>query len=393
MKGFSITVWLLGLISFFTDMASELLYPVMPLYLSSIGYSVWFIGLLEGIAEALAGWSKGYFGKLSDDLGKRLPFVRWGYGLSAIAKPCTVLFTNAWWIFFTRSSDRLGKGLRSGARDAMLAAEATKENKARVFGFHRAMDTLGAALGPSLALAFLYFYPGQYRWLFACALLPGLAALASTWWLRESAAPTGTKSKVFDLSGFWRYWQLGPPLYKRYASWLLVFTLFNSSDTLLLLRAKELGCSDTSLIGVYIFFNLVYALAAYPAGILADKLGIARMLAIGMLLFALVYASISFSLPFPAILGVFGLYGLYAACHEGLGKALLSNTIPKEEQGTALGAYAAGQSLASFAASAAAGWCWWYTGSAMACFLPSALAALLVGGLFLWNSTKQTSMK
>ena len=160
------TVLLVSFVSFFTDIASEMLYPVMPVYLQSIGFSVVLIGLLEGMAEATAGLSKGYFGNFSDKIGSRVPFVRWGYTLSAVSKPLMALFTFPLWVIFARTLDRLGKGVRTGARDAMLSDETTRENKGKVFGFHRALDTAGAAVGPFAALIFLYYYPGQYKWLF-----------------------------------------------------------------------------------------------------------------------------------------------------------------------------------------------------------------------------------
>jgi MFS family permease len=157
------TVLLVSFVSFFTDIASEMLYPVMPVYLQSIGFSVLLIGILEGMAEATAGLSKGYFGNYSDKLGSRVPFVRWGYTLSAISKPLMAVFTFPLWVFFARTLDRLGKGVRTGARDAILSDESTKENKGKVFGFHRALDTAGAAIGPLAALVFLYYYPAQYQ--------------------------------------------------------------------------------------------------------------------------------------------------------------------------------------------------------------------------------------
>ena len=155
MKIINRTVLILSLVSLFADVASEMLYPVVPVYLKEIGFSVLLIGVLEGVANFTAGLSKGYFGKLSDEKGLRLPFVKLGYLLSAISKPMMAAFIYPLWIFFARTVDRLGKGLRTAARDALLSQNATKETKARVFGFHRGMDTLGAAIGPILALLFL----------------------------------------------------------------------------------------------------------------------------------------------------------------------------------------------------------------------------------------------
>ena len=163
MKFLTRTIWILSFISLFTDVASEMLYPVMPMYLTSIGFSAALIGMLEGIAEAAAGLSKGYFGKLSDKIGKRKLFVQIGYSLSAAAKPLIILSTSSLWVFCMRTCDRMGKGIRTGARDAMLSAETTPEYKGRVFGFHRAFDTLGAALGPMIAFLFLSFSPGKYQ--------------------------------------------------------------------------------------------------------------------------------------------------------------------------------------------------------------------------------------
>ncbi|MBS1504758.1 MAG: MFS transporter, partial [Bacteroidetes bacterium] len=179
MKYITRTVWILSLISLFTDTASEMLYPVMPIFLKSIGFSVVLIGILEGVAEATAGLSKGYFGKLSDTSGKRVPFVRLGYSISAVSKPMLAAFVYPLWIFFARTLDRLGKGIRTGARDAILSGEASPATKGKVFGFHRSMDTMGAVLGPLIALVFLYFHPHYYKTLFLVAFLPGLLAIGA----------------------------------------------------------------------------------------------------------------------------------------------------------------------------------------------------------------------
>jgi len=159
---FSRVVITLSLVSFFTDIASEMLYPVMPIYLKSIGFTALLIGILEGIAEATAGLSKGYFGELSDRLGKRVIFIRWGYFLSALSKPTMAISKWPVWIFIVRTTDRMGKGLRTSARDALLSDESTPETRGKVFGFHRGMDTLGAAVGPAVALLLLWLYPGNY---------------------------------------------------------------------------------------------------------------------------------------------------------------------------------------------------------------------------------------
>jgi len=153
------TIVTLSLVSLLTDIASEMLYPIMPVYLSSIGFTALWIGVLEGLAEAVVGLSKAWFGNLSDRSGRRAPFIKTGYLLSAISKPMMALFTWPAWIFLARSTDRLGKGIRTGARDAMLADESEPVHRGKVFGFHRGMDTLGAAIGPCCALVYLIFYP------------------------------------------------------------------------------------------------------------------------------------------------------------------------------------------------------------------------------------------
>ena len=185
MKYISKTIWILSVVSLFTDMASEMLYPILPIYLKSIGFSIVLIGILEGLAEAMAGLSKGYFGKLSDNSGKRVPFVQLGYTLSAISKPLMAVLILPVWIFMLRTADRLGKGIRTGARDAILSEEATLLTKGKVFGFHRSMDTLGAVLGPGIALLYLYYHPENYKTLFYLAAIPGVLAIISTLLLKD----------------------------------------------------------------------------------------------------------------------------------------------------------------------------------------------------------------
>src|SRR5215203_3678783 len=178
MRSINRTVIILSVVSLFADIASEMIYPVVPVYLKEIGFSVLLIGILEGVAEFTSGISKGYFGKLSDEKGVRLPFIKSGYFFSAISKPMMAMLVYPVWIFFARTTDRLGKGLRTAARDALLSQQATKETKARVFGFHRAWDTVGAITGPALALVYLHYFPGDYRTFFFLAFIPGLASVA-----------------------------------------------------------------------------------------------------------------------------------------------------------------------------------------------------------------------
>jgi MFS family permease len=356
------TVWILSLVSLFTDTASEMLYPIMPIYLKTIGFSIVLIGVLEGFAEALAGLSKGYFGQLSDNLGKRVPFVQLGYALSTISKPMMAVFTFPLWIFFARAIDRLGKGIRTGARDAILSDEATPQTKGKIFGFHRSMDTLGAVIGPALALVYLYFYPEDYKTLFYIAFLPGLLAVLASLLLKDKTKNT-TERKPTHFFSFLNYWNASPLQYRKLVIGLLVFTLFNSSDIFLLLKAKQAGLSDTAVIGVYIFYNLVYALCAFPIGILADRLGLKKMFMFGLSLFTIVYFGMAFSTNIYTIAALFFIYGVYAAATEGISKAWISNISDRKDTATAIGTYSGFQSICTMLASSLAGLVWYQLGA------------------------------
>jgi len=355
------TILLVSFVSLFTDIASEMLYPIMPVYLRSIGFSVLLIGILEGVAEATAGLSKGYFGHLSDARGRRVPFVRWGYTLSAFSKPMMAVSRFPAWIFLARTLDRFGKGIRTSARDAMLSDEATPAHKGKVFGFHRAMDTVGAAIGPMFALAFLHVLPGRYRWLFLIAFIPGLLAVALTLLLRDQPpaepVPQGTAPKVGLLS-YLKYWKKAPAGFRLLVSCLLLFTLFNSSDAFLLLALKTRGLSDTGMIGFYIFYNMAYALLSFPIGVVADRIGLKRTLVIGLLTFAVVYFFFGFAASSLAFGALFLLYAVYASSTEGISKALISNLAAKSDTATALGFYNSLASVFTLAASSLAGLLW-----------------------------------
>jgi MFS family permease len=392
------TIFLLSLVSLFTDIASEMLYPVIPVYLKSIGFSVLLIGILEGIAEAVSGLSKGYFGSLSDRLKRRVPFVRYGYALSAISKPMMAVFTYPWWIFIARTADRLGKGIRTGARDAMLSDEATPGTKGQVFGFHRSLDTLGAVLGPLCALGFLLFWPEKYRALFFIAFLPGLIAIIFTLLLSEKISighrkingklqdaflanekkkATVMESPKVSFFDFISYWKRSPVLYRKLLTGLLLFALFNSSDMFLLIRLKESGLSDTFVIGMYIFYNLVYALFSYPVGIIADKIGLKRVFIIGLLMFTAVYLGMGLNTSLSGFVILFFLYGIYAAATEGISKAWITNIAAKADTATAIGTYTAFQSICTMIASMLAGYIWYQYG-AVATFTLSAIFTILV---------------
>lgn len=378
-------IWLLSLVGLLADLASQMLYPILPVYLQSIGFSVALIGLLEGIAEATAGLSKGYFGRLSDQSGRRLPFVRLGYALSALAKPMTALFALPVWVFATRTLDRLGKGLRTAARDALLADESALQNRGQVFGFHRSMDTLGAVLGPLAALVYLSFFPGRYVPLFMLAFGPGLLSIGLTFLLRDrtsqsrpqpidpveqpASIPTASGQTASErppsLFAFTNYWRASPPDYRRVVGGLLVFALFNSSDVFLLLKMKEAGLDDTMVLGLYVFYNLVYAVMAYPVGRLADRIGLKPTLLVGLGLFALVYEGMVVADRLPVFVALLALYGLYAAATEGVAKAWISTISGPRHTATAIGTYAGLGSVCALGANALAGGLWSAFGAAV----------------------------
>lgn len=374
MRIISKTVLILSVISLLADVASEMLYPVIPVYLKEIGFSVFLIGLLEGFVNFIAGISKGYFGKLSDEKGLRLPFVKLGYILSTLSKPLMATFAYPLWIFFVRTLDRLGKGVRTAARDALLSQEATNATKARVFGFHRSMDTAGAAIGPIIALLFLLFYPGQYKTLFYLAFIPGVFSIALIFLLKEKKTPVSTLQKG-NFFSFFKYWKVATTAYRKVVLGLSFFALFNSSDIFLLLITKEaIGESvvvfagntfnaDTITIAAYVFYNLVYAALSYPLGILADKLSFRTIILFGLSIFTLVYAGFAFNPSIPMIFGLFFLYGIYAAATEGVIKAWITNLSNQQNTATAIGLYTSCESVSALFASIIAGAIWAYWGS------------------------------
>lgn len=366
-------VWVLGLVSLLVDLSSELLYPVLPLYLASaLGTPFVLIGLIEGMAEVTAGLSKGYFGALSDRVGRRKAFVVAGYTLSALTKPLPGLWA-AWpAVLAARVLDRVGKGVRTAPRDALLAAYAPPGMRGRVFGLHRALDTLGAALGPAAALWWLHTRPGDYRPLFFVAFVPALAGAALTLVVRErrpDPAPDVREGPASERLG--PFWRAAPAGYRGLVVTLVGFALFNSSDVFLLLRAREAGLGDTGALAGYILYNLVYAAAAYPAGRLSDRVGRRATLAGGLVLFAAAYGGFAVASSAAAFAALFALYGLFAALTEGVAKAWLADLLPDALRGRGMGLHAASVSLAALVASGATGWLWTATGPA----LPFALAA------------------
>ncbi len=396
MKAITRTIWILSFVSLFTDLASEMLYPVMPIYLKTIGFTAFSIGVLEGLAEAVSSISKGYFGKLSDNTGIRAPFVKTGYALSAVSKPLLAVFTGVYSIFFLRTADRLGKGLRTGARDAILADESAHSDRGKVFGFHRSMDTLGAAIGPAFALIYLYLNPGIYKPLFLFSFIPGIVAVSLTMMVTDSSRKGSDKTIIrrkvkLNFTNL-NYWRMSTAAYRKLVAGLLFFALFNSSDMFLILKLKESGIGDITVIAIYIFYNAVYALSAFPLGMLADKLGLKKMFLTGIALFAIVYLGMAFGHSFVIYGLLFLLYGLYYGCTEGIAKAWITLLCNANEKATAIGVFSGLQGIAAFMASAFAGFMWYSYGFRVAFVITSA-AAVVVFFYLLLNTSAIAGMQ
>ncbi len=361
------TVWLISLISLFNDFSSEMLYPIIPLYLEQIGYGSILIGVLEGIAECMGGLAKIYSGSLSDILKKRLPFVQLGYFLSVLSRPLMGLFQHSAPIVGARILDKAGKGIRTGARDAILGDESNEGNRAEVFGFHRSLDNWGAVLGPLAALLFLYYYPNQYRTIFLLTIIPGLVAIFFTFGIKEKTHSVPKKRP--SLKEHFSYFSKATISYKKLVMILLMFAFASSSDMYLLLKAKQSGLSDTQLLMAYILFNLVAAFAAYPLGKLADKkTGKLNMLLAGLAVYAFTYYLIGFyTSTIIIVLGFVG-YGLYYALTDGIIKAILISISPPDEKASAVGFFAGANSILLLFANLLAGAVWFAFGAKVVFF-------------------------
>lgn len=364
---------ILGLVSLFTDIASEMLYPVTPIFLTSVlGSSMALVGVIEGISEFIAALLKGYFGNLSDKVGKRSIFVTIGYGLSAISKPLPGIFQNIPVVFASRVSDRIGKGIRTAPRDALLGSY-SNGNSGAVFGFHRAMDTLGAAVGPVIALVLLKIYPENYQLIFLAAFLPSIIAVAFTLKVKDKVI----SSKENARRNYFEFLKSSPGSYKKILLLLAVFSLVNSSDVFLILKSRDISESSALAIFGYIFYNIVFALSSYPLGSLSDKLGKKNVFTFGLLLFSLVYFGFALVPNIYLSWVLFALYGVYAASTEGISKAWISDLIPDENRGTAIGLATLITGICVMIGSFVTGLLWDKFGSQVP-FLISAIVSLII---------------
>lgn len=350
----------LGLVSFFTDIASEMLYPIIPLFIvGTLGASPAILGVIEGLADGLASSLKWVGGRLSDRSGKRKPFVIAGYSLSALSKPimglaAVVAGPAAWGIFLTgQMSDRIGKAIRTAPRDALIADSVTQEQRGAAFGFHRAMDTCGAIVGPLIALIVINRFPDlPLHYLFFIAIIPGaISVLIVLKYVTEiRVVPKSENSLAVSHSYSARFW------------WIVVafavFSLGNSSDSFLLLRARELGLSFSQVIFAYSLYNLVGALLAWPLGQLSDRIGRVPLIVTGWLIYALVYSVFAFNQTSLVVwLSMCG-YGVYAALTEGVIKAMVSDHVESANRASALGIVAGVGGICQVIASIVTGLLW-----------------------------------
>ena len=372
-------VKLLGAVSLFTDIASEMLYPITPIFLTAvIGSSMAVVGLMEGLAEITAGFLKGYFGFLSDKIKKRSLFVTLGYSVSALSKPLPGLFPALGVVLGSRITDRIGKGIRTAPRDALLGSY-SDNNSGAIFGFHRGMDTLGAAIGPLISLLLLELYHENYRLIFILAFIPSLVAVGFTLFVKDKKIHK-TPGPKLNLREFWSG---APRKYKMLLTLLTLFSLVNSSDVFLILRSVNEAGSPVTGIAAYIFYNIVYAAFSFPAGKLADRFGKHRIMGTGLLIFSFAYAGFALASGIIIIFLLFGIYGIYAAGTEGISKAWISDIVPDEKRGSAIGLLTMLVSFAAFAGSLMTGLLWDLAGPSLPFFI-SSFTALIIGAVLLF---------
>jgi MFS family permease len=370
-------VRLLSSVSLLQDTASELLYPLLPIYLTSVlGAPPAVVGAVEGAAEGAAALTKIAAGPLGDRFARR-PLIAGGYGMAALGK-LIVAAAGAWpGVMAGRVVDRLGKGLRGAPRDALLVDGIEPAARGRVFGFHRAMDTAGAVIGPLLGLAGYELFDHHIGPVLYVAVIPGVLSALLVFWVREGARTRTAKPAVFagvrSLPG--QYW--------RVAMVLVAFALVNFPDALLLLRLKDIGFGVAGIVFAYVGYNAVYALASYPAGVLADKLTPPAVFAIGLVFFAIGYLGLGLTADATLAWLLIGVYGVFTACYDGVGKAWMSTLLPEELQSSGQGVF---QGLSGFAILFAGLWAGllWGAAGRLPLLVSGGVGAVFAVGLLLY---------
>lgn len=402
LPGLHPNIWIVTVTSFLTDVSSEMLVYFIPLFLSNVlGVRTALIGLVDGVAETTASLLKVYSGALSDRLGRRKWLAVFGYALSTLAKPF-LYFANSWgWVLGVRFADRAGKGIRTAPRDALVAASAGETSRGLAFGLHRAGDTAGAFLGIGMAALIIWLTQANqallsrsaFRVAVLASLLPAaLAVLVLALGAKELAPPASNPDAVCP-SGSVRLRFAG--MDRRFKSFLLaivLFTLGNSSDSFIVLRAQERGLSVLQTMFMLMTFTAVYTLFSGPLGALSDRIGRRRLMIGGWLAYGLVYLGLAVSQAGWQVWALFGMYGVYYAATEGTAKALVADLAPDAQRGTAYGLFNAAVGLTALPASVIAGLLWqgagaWAGFGASAPFYFGAGMALLAGLVF-WRSVR-----
>ncbi|MFQ5827037.1 MAG: MFS transporter [Dehalococcoidia bacterium] len=387
-------VFFLGLVSFLTDVSSELTLTILPLFLANVlGVGTAIIGLIEGIAETTATILKVVSGWLSDRLGRRKRLAVLGYGLSTVAKPFLYLAGSWGLVLGVRFTDRVGKGIRTSPRDALLADSAPEAERGKSFGFHRALDSLGAVVGLAVAAAIvsggqrdaLELARGIYQKLVLVGVAPAvLAVLLLLLFVRETKR---ARKPEVDLEGTVSA-HPGPhegfdARFKVFLAIIVLFTLGNFSDAFLILRAQNLGLSTFHIVLLLVMFNVVYALVSLPAGVISDRWGRKRVIISGWTVYGLIYLGFALAGAPWQVPWLFVLYGVYYGATEGVIRAYVADIVPEERRGTAYGLYHGAVGITALPASLIAGWLWQAVDPSAPFFLGSALA--LVAALSLWS--------
>ncbi|HOM71707.1 MAG TPA: MFS transporter [Armatimonadota bacterium] len=386
--GLSRTVILLGFVSLLTDLSSDMLIPLIPIFLTTtIGAPVWALGLIEGVSESIASILRIYAGWLSDRFGRPKLLATSGYGLSSFAKPFLAIATNWFHVFAVRVADRFGKGVRSAPRDVIITETTAPEIRGRAFGFHRTMDTTGAVLGPLVAYAILLAFQGDngnaYRTVFLIGAVPALVAVAILGIFipekpKEARPMQPPKVK----------WSTFSRQLKHFLLIVAVFSVGNSSDAFLIIRATNVGVEVENVLLIYALFNLVSAIFSLPAGIASDKVGRGPLLLSGFIVFIATYLGFAMASTPLVVWILFSVYGLYVGLTAGVLRAYAADVAPAELRGTAIGAYYTVEGISLLAASTIAGLLWTYI-SPSAPFYYGAVMALFASVLLLFLMPKK----
>jgi len=331
--GFNRNILFTGLTSFLTDTSVKMVYSVMPMFLLSIGASKTSLSLIEGIAESTASLIKSLSGFWSDKIGKNKPFMLIGYGISAIIIPLYTFVVSPIHVLYLRFIERVGKGIRTAPRDSLIAGSVTNKETGKSFGLQKAMDNSGAIIGPLIAFVLLIFFPNDYRLIFLLAGIPAiLGVFVLIFGIKEAKKKEESLFKKFHFKDF-------PKKYYLFLGIIFIFTLGNSTDALLMVKANEVGVKVAFIPLVYLVTSIVSVLLAIPIGSLSDRIGKEKILITGFLIYAIVYYGFGVTTSIGTIVALFALYGLYSAATDGIQKAFISDMIDINKQGTGLGIF------------------------------------------------------